>query len=105
MRTALRVLLSIALALAVLTARPGAQDYYVAAISVSRANSWSGAQTFTGGITVAGNVQYVATTFAALGTPPNGTTSYCSDCVVTNPCAGSGTGAIAKRLNGIWICN
>lgn len=55
--------------------------------------------------------------FANLGTPPNGTFEYCSDCTVTTPatctanllascvCAGSGTGAFAKRLNGTWYCN
>jgi hypothetical protein len=43
--------------------------------------------------------------FANLGTPNNGTFYYCPDCAVANPCAGSGTGAFAKRLNGTWICN
>jgi hypothetical protein len=43
--------------------------------------------------------------FAGLGTPANGTFTYCSDCTVANPCAGSGTGALAKRLNGVWVCN
>lgn len=46
-----------------------------------------------------------ATTQAALGTPTNGTMVYCSDCTIANPCAGSGTGALAKRLNGVWVCN
>ena len=46
-----------------------------------------------------------AVTFAALGTPANGTFGYCSDCTIANPCAGSGTGAFAKRLNGAWVCN
>jgi hypothetical protein len=43
--------------------------------------------------------------FAGLGTPANGTFTYCSDCTIANPCAGSGTGALAKRLNGAWVCN
>ena len=43
--------------------------------------------------------------FAALGTPTDGTIIYCSDCGIANPCAGAGTGAIAKRLNGVWVCN
>lgn len=42
---------------------------------------------------------------ANLGTPADGTIAYCSDCTIANPCAGSGTGAIAKRLNGAWVCN
>lgn len=44
-------------------------------------------------------------TFSALGTPSNGNIVYCSDCTIANPCASGGTGAIAKRLNGAWICN
>lgn len=43
--------------------------------------------------------------FANLGTPANGAVTYCSDCTVANPCAGGGTGALAKRLNGAWTCN
>lgn len=45
------------------------------------------------------------TLFASLGTPLNGTFLYCADCTIANPCAGSGTGAFAKRLNGVWVCN
>lgn len=49
------------------------------------------------------NIQ--ATTFGDLGTPANGKVKYCSDCTIASPCAGAGTGAIAKRLNNIWVCN
>lgn len=42
---------------------------------------------------------------AELGSPPNGTLAYCPDCMMTNPCSGGGTGALAKRLNGVWVCN
>lgn len=45
------------------------------------------------------------TVFAGLGTPTNGAFVYCSDCTIANPCAGGGTGALAKRLNGVWVCN
>jgi hypothetical protein len=45
------------------------------------------------------------TVFASLGTPANGTFVYCSDCTIANPCAGAGTGALAKRLNVVWVCN
>lgn len=45
------------------------------------------------------------TTFATLGTPANGVFVYCSDCTIANPCAGGGTGALAKRLGGVWVCN
>ncbi|HYE80379.1 MAG TPA: hypothetical protein VEI97_20570 [bacterium] len=44
-------------------------------------------------------------TFANLGAATNGTMIYCSDCTFANPCAGAGTGAIAKRLNGAWRCD
>lgn len=53
----------------------------------------------------AGNVLYTAKTQANLGTPSNGAMVYCSDCTIANPCAGGGTGAFAKRLNGAWVCN
>lgn len=43
--------------------------------------------------------------FANLGTPANGYTAYCSDCQALAVCASGGTGAIAKRLNGAWVCN
>jgi hypothetical protein len=48
---------------------------------------------------------FTQTVFANLGTPSNGTQKFCSDCVIANPCAGSGTGAMAKRLAGVWVCN
>lgn len=55
---------------------------------------------------VSGMVQLgTATALANLGTPPNGTMTYCSDCMITNPCVGGGTGALAKRLNNVWVCN
>jgi hypothetical protein len=53
----------------------------------------------------AGKFSLNAVAFASLGTPSNGTLVYCSDCTIANPCAGSGTGALAKRLNGVWVCN
>jgi hypothetical protein len=51
------------------------------------------------------SITILQTPFANLGTPINGTFYYCSDCTVANPCAGGGTGALAKRLNGVWVCN
>jgi hypothetical protein len=50
-------------------------------------------------------ITITATAFASLGTPTNGSIYYCNDCTIANPCAGSGTGALAKRLNGVWVCN
>lgn len=53
-------------------------------------------------------IQTTGSAFAGLGTPGNGTISYCSDCTVTsgidNTCANSGTGAVAQRINGAWKC-
>jgi hypothetical protein len=46
-----------------------------------------------------------AVLFANLGTPSNGAFAYCSDCTIANPCASGGTGAFAKRLNGVWVCS
>jgi hypothetical protein len=48
---------------------------------------------------------FQATTFGALGSDSSGTLKYCADCTIANPCAGGGTGAIAKRLNSVWVCN
>lgn len=58
-------------------------------------------------VSVGASIQFSPGTvaFASLGTPSNGVIYYCSDCTIANPCAGSGTGAIAKRLNGVWVCN
>lgn len=84
----------------------------------------SGVVTMTGG---SGRYFYPPIfTFATLGTPAiqngsngNGTIVYCSDCTLATPasctnhvnsaaactCAGSGSGAFAKRINGVWFCN
>ena len=47
-------------------------------------------------------------TFADLGTASDGTQVYCSNCRVASPldntCVGSGPGAIATRINGVWKC-
>ena len=44
------------------------------------------------------------TNFAGLSSLPNGSLRYCSDCAKTNPCTGSGTGALATREGGAWNC-
>ena len=44
-------------------------------------------------------------TFANLGTPANGSMVYVPDGTIANPVAGSGTGCMAKRLNGVWVGN
>lgn len=43
--------------------------------------------------------------FGSLGAPANGSIVYCTDCTIANPCAAGGTGALAKRLGGAWVCN
>jgi hypothetical protein len=60
-----------------------------------------------GGTGSSGNLVLTARVFANLGTPPsgNGSLTFCSDCTIASPCAGGGTGALAKRLNGAWVCN
>jgi hypothetical protein len=45
------------------------------------------------------------TPFAALPAPMNGMIVYCTDCTMTNPCVSGGTGALAKRIGGVWVCN
>lgn len=82
------------------TALPTGQSYLIRALAGSAGTTdiWSldnkGVQRNTG------------VTFANLpGTPSNGMFVYCTDCTIASPCAGSGTGAFAKRLNGAWICN
>ncbi|MCP5101874.1 MAG: hypothetical protein GY950_00760 [bacterium] len=53
-----------------------------------------------------GSLLSAGAAFANLpGAPTNGMIIYCSDCTIANPCAGAGTGAIAKRLNAVWVCN
>ncbi len=36
---------------------------------------------------------------------PPGILLYCLDCVIANPCAAGGPGALAKRLGNAWVCN
>jgi len=59
---------------------------------------------------LAGPVEQGAQIFAAVSllTIPDGTSIYCSDCTVTsgvdNTCAGSGSGAMVNKLNGVLRC-
>ena len=50
-------------------------------------------------------MKLLSSTFASLPGSPNGSILYCSDCTIANPCASGGNGALAKRLNGAWVCN
>jgi len=58
-----------------------------------------------GGFVHIGLADFTGVTFAALGLPPNGSFVYCTDCTIADPCAAAGSGAFAKRLNGVWVCN
>lgn len=60
----------------------------------------------TGGTNQLGAIFPGSVTQASLsGSATNGQVVYCSDCTIANPCAAAGTGALAKRLNGVWVCN
>ena len=51
-------------------------------------------------------IKLTNTLFANLRTDvDDGSIVFCADCTIANPCAGSGTGALAKRLNSTWVCN
>jgi hypothetical protein len=71
----------------------------------------SAADKFTGAVFTTspfdGNilVQDFQLAFAQLGTFANGSYGYCSDCTAATPCAGGGTGAMARRINGAWVCS
>lgn len=52
------------------------------------------------------NIQlFSANTFATLTAQEDGVVMWCRDCTKATPCAGSGTGAYAKRMNGAWDCD
>ena len=52
-----------------------------------------------------GSITYGSISFSGLGSAANGTVVYCSNCQQTATCSGGGSGAIAKRINGSWVCN
>jgi|GEM_PF-3542551 len=78
------------------------------ALKVCSSNAWvpfAGSSATISGTLTSGKITLAPIVFASIGAPANGTIAYCSDCTIANPCAGAGTGAFAKRLNGIWVCN
>jgi hypothetical protein len=99
-------------------------QYYTSAADTSISRSaasivaiGNGTQGSTAGTIAVSTIAVTGITFATLGAAAaNGTMVYCSDCTVTTAatctanllascvCAGSGTGAIARRLNGTWLC-
>ena len=52
------------------------------------------------------NLKLNGVTFATLSglSYDDGSLQYCSDCALADPCAGSGTGALAIRMAGVWNC-
>ncbi len=76
----------------------GSGHYAIRQIGASNVSQFDGLIGFTG------------QTLAALGmlTIANGQETYCSDCTVTsginNTCAGSGSGAFARKINGVLKC-
>lgn len=52
-----------------------------------------------------GAVQLKSVTHANLPTVADGYLIYCSDCTIASPCASGGSGALAKGINGQWVCN
>lgn len=78
---------------------------YVSIFNGKYATGLATSSIVTPGIINSGGDLWNPVLFAALGTPTNGTFYYCSDCTIANPCGGGGTGALAKRLNGAWVCN
>jgi hypothetical protein len=62
-----------------------------------------------GGAPFVGNARTRVTeenlTYAQLGAWADGSLVYCTDCTATTPCSGGGTGAMARRINGTWVCS
>lgn len=77
----------------------GPEDTYHAAIGVTAALAGQ-----TQGIIILKGDGSTAV-FSDLGAATNGSMIYCSDCTIASPCNSGGSGALAKRLNGSWVCN
>ena len=58
-----------------------------------------------GDVVSRGIVELNSITFADLPSPVDGSMIYCQNCNVASPCTAGGTGAVAKRINSIWVCN
>lgn len=54
---------------------------------------------------IIGNGDGTTLSFAELAAATDGAIVYCDDCTKATPCAGGGTGALAKRYNGAWDCD
>jgi hypothetical protein len=56
-------------------------------------------------VTASAPIYLYSVAFASFQAFGNGAVIYCTDCTVASPCAGGGTGAVAKRINSTWVCN
>lgn len=85
-------------------------------ININDGNAGPTTITITGNRTTSCNAGIVANTStlmnnnspvttAHLFAPVDGSTVYCTDCSIANPCGGSSSGAYAKRVRGAWVCN
>jgi len=64
---------------------------------------WGGSPTATGKLLLSdATLNYASLSGLAAA---NGSIVYCSDCTAAAPCASGGTGAIARRINGAWVCS
>jgi hypothetical protein len=52
-----------------------------------------------------GSVTFGTSLYSSLGSPPDGTVVYCSNCQQSATCASGGSGALAKMIAGTWKCN
>jgi hypothetical protein len=53
------------------------------------------------GVGLYGLTPVIATGLSAV---TDATVAICTDCVTGSPCAGGGSGALAIRLGGVWVC-
>jgi len=64
---------------------------------------WGGSPTATGKLLLSdATLDYTSLSGLAAA---NGSIVYCSNCTAASPCAGGGTGAIARRISGAWVCS
>ena len=95
----------------------GAADTGVSRLGAATLAVGNGTAADVSGTVASTKLQLTATVFANLGTnlTVNGQEIFCSDCTETTPascpvtqasciCAGSGTGAFARRVNGVNYC-
>jgi hypothetical protein len=58
-----------------------------------------------GTTTLIDDIAGVGFNWPGMSSEANGSRIFCTNCTIANPCASGGSGALAKRLNGAWVCN